>query len=237
MRARFLLMRFDFAPARHTASQFWRGLALDAASLIIELVLRAWCVTWRKDVRQLERLDVLLAGDKPIIIAFWHGKYFPIFALGEGRAVTVLSAESFRGEMVARIARRFGYRAATISSHDTPSGGRAAHVLLSNSKVSAIAVDGPLGPHHRVRPNLIALASELRLMIVPVSVASQPKVILRKRWDQRELPLPFAKVTLSVGEPLHIPFPLGSREIADWTKAAEKALIAADVAAKTLLDQ
>ena len=101
-------MRFDFASAKHTAIHFWRGLALDIASLMIELVLRAWCATWRKDVRQLERLDVLLAGDKPMIIAFWHGKYFPIFALGEGRAVTVLSAKSFRGEMIARIARRFG---------------------------------------------------------------------------------------------------------------------------------
>jgi lysophospholipid acyltransferase (LPLAT)-like uncharacterized protein len=123
-----------------------------------------------------------------------------------------------------------------IPVQEAASHGHPVRSLLSAKKTVALAVDGPLGPFHQVKPNLIRLASDMRFLIVPVSVASRPKLVLR-RWDFRELPYPFAKVALSVGEPIRIPGSVGSHVSTDWASVVREALVAADDDAEVRLQQ
>lgn len=51
-----------------------------------------------------------------------------------------------------------------------------------------IAVDGPLGPDHVVKRGVLRLAAEYQFEVVPISVASRRKRVLRHRWDHLEIP-------------------------------------------------
>jgi lysophospholipid acyltransferase (LPLAT)-like uncharacterized protein len=113
-----------------------------------------------------------------VLAVFWHGKYFPLFALAEGRSVTVFVGQSFRGEIIARLCRRFGFTTALLPAGE-PHGYM--HAVLQTSKAGALAVDGPHGPFHEVKPGLVKLAADLQLAIVPVSVASRPRIVLTRR--------------------------------------------------------
>jgi lysophospholipid acyltransferase (LPLAT)-like uncharacterized protein len=208
-------------------------IGLTAAALTA--ILRAWCWSWRKDARQLEKLQRLSEGGTPVLAIFWHGKYFPLFALAEGLHATVFAGNSFRGEVIAQLSRRFGYDAQLIgSNHDGRSGDRIRMVYRS-AKLGALAVDGPLGPFHVVNEGAVALASELGLLVVPVSVAGDPKMVLASRWDRRELPLPFARVALVVSDPITVPRGLGRWETAEWAAKIRSALDKADRQADGLI--
>ena len=119
------------------AAAFMTGTAIAA-------ILALWALTWRKDTRELDKLDRHLANGEHLVAVFWHGKYFSLFALAKGRRATVVTSRSFRGDVIARICRWFGYRPIQIeqgvenqaliqlendlSSHDAP--------------LAAIAIDG-----------------------------------------------------------------------------------------------
>ena len=216
--------RIDLARMLH-------GVAAEAISFLEELALRAWCASWRKDVTDLARLDRFLAEEQRVLVAFWHGKYFPLFVLLEGRAGTVLVGRSFRGEVIARLCRRFGFGAEFVSS---PGAARAPDHLNFAGTI-ALALDGPLGPRHVVKHGLIRMASEHRFTIVPVSVASAPKVVQSRRWDLRELPLPFARIAVSVGDAVRVPVTSTQEETAVWSARIREAMETVDAAAETRL--
>lgn len=117
----FAVSELHLLPSGVTAGRLSRGLLTNLTSRVCEVLLRTWCASWRKNVSQLDRLDQLLAGNERVLVAFWHGEYFPLFALAEGRTVTVLAAPSFRGEVIAKLCRRFGYEAAMIPVQEAAS--------------------------------------------------------------------------------------------------------------------
>lgn len=68
-------------------------------------LLRLQWVTWRKEVEGLERLDRRLARGERTLVAFWHGKYLPLFTLLRGRSACVFTSQSLRGEVIAGLRR------------------------------------------------------------------------------------------------------------------------------------
>ena len=210
-----------------------RDALASTASICAEMILRVWSASWRKNTEQILLLDRLLAEGVPVLAVFWHGKYFPLIALAEGRSATVFVGQSFRGEVIARICRRFGYEAVLIPAHSHS--GDAYKVMverLATKKFGVLAVDGPLGPYHEVKPGTVLLASRLQFMIVPVSVASDPKCVMAGRWDQRELPRPLATVAMSVGEPIRIPRDLDQKALLESLVLVRARLEAVDADAE-----
>ncbi len=67
-----------------------------------------------------------------------------------------------------------------------------------------LAVDGPKGPRHEVKPGIVYLASKEKIQIVPVAAAATPKFILHKSWDKMWFPYPFSKATIVIGDPVVI---------------------------------
>ena len=88
--------------------------------------------------------------------------------------------------------------------------------MLRNEDVwyLAITVDGPRGPKGVVKPGAIFLAAKSGLEIVPVSCDAKRKWILPS-WDNFEIPKPFAKVVVTMGDPIAIKDITGHTQIKD----------------------
>lgn len=197
------------------AHRFARGFAVWAAGLAFAAILRLWAATWRADTRQLARLDAMLAAGDRVLAVFWHGEYFPLFALVTGRPALILAGRSFRGEVIGEICRRFGHTALLVEHRQH--GFETIEATLSTTlPLAALALDGPLGPFHSVKPGAVRIASDLGYRILPVRAEGHPGLTLSRRWDRRFLPLPFAAVKLHVGEPLDVPAGLPRGAVEPW---------------------
>ena len=178
-------------------------------------LLKLLAASWRVDRTTLDRIDCLTAAGTPVVVVFWHGSYLPLFALAAGRPVTVFTSLSFRGRVIAGICRAFGYTPSLLAP-----GRRGYHrmrevlftqtVGTTDSVPVAIAVDGPQGPFHKVKPGALLIAAKMGAVLVPLSVRSRPNWTITSRWDRFMVPLPFAKVSLHVGEPIKVPDDLGA---------------------------
>jgi len=199
---------------------------------VVSFALRKWSGSWNSDATEMEKIDQLIANGERVLIVFWHGKYFPLFALAEGRDALVFTSQSFRGEIISRICNSFGYEAGIIPENRNVSGFAFVEDALRRKKLGAIVVDGPLGPNHKVKSGAVKLASSLGYLIVPISMACDSKRVMEKRWDKRELPRWNAKVTLAVGEPLRIPAELSAGDIGAWNKKVKDILEATDLRAE-----
>jgi hypothetical protein len=195
--------------------------------------LRLQRLTWRLRVLGLERFDADIAARRRLIVAFWHGRYPPLFVLLAGRDAAVFTSRSRRGEVIAEICRRFGYRPVLLADRGGDESLERMREVLAEVPVVGIAVDGPLGPYHSVKRGPVQLAADLGALLYPVSLASSRKRVLAERWDRMELPRPFSRVALVVGEPLRVP--AGVPDLTAWQQALGDALAAADRRAEALL--
>jgi lysophospholipid acyltransferase (LPLAT)-like uncharacterized protein len=64
--------------------------------------------------------------------------------------------------------------------------------------------DGPRGPAGIAKPGVIALARASGAPLVPVGFSASPAKRFGS-WDRAILPLPFARVRCSYGEPMRVP--------------------------------
>ena len=191
-------------------------------------LLRLQRATWHSEVEGLERLDERIARGKRTLLTFWHGKYLPLFALLQGRTACVFTSQSFRGEVIAEMCRCFGYTCVQIPDDARHRSLDLLRQALVTHRMGGIAVDGPLGPYHVVKHMPIQLASELSFVLLPVSVASRRKWVLTRRWDRMEVPRPFTRVYLVIGEALEVPPSLTRGAVELWGRRLHDALEALD---------
>jgi lysophospholipid acyltransferase (LPLAT)-like uncharacterized protein len=195
-------------PAGETAAPAWRRswrkrvlLALIAG--LGTPLLRALCATWRVEVVGAERLAACAAGGPPFVLATWHGRILPSVWFWRGRGMVVVISENFDGEWIARIVSRFGYGTARGSS--SRGGARALRQLVRAARhtSTAFTVDGPRGPAGVVQPGVVWLAQACGQPIVPFH-AEAARYWTISSWDRTQIPKPFARVVMAVGEPLMI---------------------------------
>jgi lysophospholipid acyltransferase (LPLAT)-like uncharacterized protein len=68
----------------------------------------------------------------------------------------------------------------------------------------AITPDGPRGPCYRIQDGVMSLAQLTGLPILPVSFNLTGKISL-KSWDRFQIPLPFSRCEVCIGQPLFVP--------------------------------
>lgn len=212
---------------KHSASIKLKGLSFA-------WFLRSQRLTWQICFQGRDRLDRLYSMGNPFLLCFWHGKYVPIFPLLEGYRACVVRSLSTRGSVIAEICRNFGYQSAQISDRPKDGALKAFREVLSEARVVGTAVDGPLGPRHRVKTGVIRMASAFGFDLLPVSVGSRRKIVLNKRWDRMELPLPFTRVCLIFGKPIKVPPDLSNAQIRQLAGHLTKAITELDDMAQDL---
>lgn len=213
---------------RRVAAAFLTGSAIAA-------LLGLWSLTWRKDISELAKLDRHLSKGDHLVAVFWHGKYFSLFALAKGLKATVLTTRSFRGDVIAHICRWFGYRPIQVEHGvETHALAHLEDDLSSNhAMLAAIAIDGPRGPAHHPKAGALRIASDLGFRLIPISVSGTPRHVVEKRWDRHEIPLPFAKVRIAVGNPFDVPKDLALEKLPEWQQRLRDCIEATDRDAAT----
>jgi lysophospholipid acyltransferase (LPLAT)-like uncharacterized protein len=127
---------------------------------------------------------------------------------------------------------RFGYDCVKIPEVERSRTLQCLGDAMEKYQACGIAIDGPRGPFHVVKRRPIQMASSFGFVILPTSMASRRSLVFRFRWDQLELPYPFTKVCLVVGEAIRLPPALSSREALAKMHEIRKALEEAEARAR-----
>ncbi len=180
-------------------------------------ILRAWMATLRHRIADGWRDFDTHRRRGPVIWAFWHGQIFEACFVGRDRGMRTLISPHRDGEIVARIAKGFGYDVVRGSSSRGGMEALREMARTAGRQDLAITPDGPRGPRQTAQGGAIYLAELTGRPIVPIGLASFPCLHLRG-WDRFEAPLPFAAVGVALGEPFFVPRPAG-RETRDRCRA------------------
>ena len=169
---------------------------------------------------------------KRIIFAIWHnrlmlsailyqryvGKFAP-----ERRMAAIVSA-SRDGGMLAQVLEDFGI--VPIRGSSSRRGGLALVEMTTCAERGfdlAITPDGPRGPRYEAQDGVIATAQFTGLPIVPVAYHLNWKIRL-KSWDGFQVPLPFARCDVVIGQPLAVPREISDEQREIYRKQLEESL-------------
>lgn len=140
----------------------------------------------------------------PLIYVAWHGRMLiPMFWI-KNTDVTILVSEHRDGEIVTATLESAGYE--TVRGSTTRGGVRALAKLIRLAKRGVrigFTVDGPRGPRERVQPGAVFVAAKTGLPLVPI-VGSAKHAHYLKSWDAFQIPFPFSRAVLSIGEPYYV---------------------------------
>jgi lysophospholipid acyltransferase (LPLAT)-like uncharacterized protein len=141
---------------------------------------------------------------EPLVYCFWHNRIPIATHFWRDRGIVVMSSRSFDSEYIARFIQRFGYGAARGSS---TRGARAALIQMiravKSGKSAAFTVDGPRGPIYEAKPGALLLAAKAGAAILPFSI-SMDRYWELPSWDRIQIPKPFAKAVVVIGEQLRV---------------------------------
>lgn len=171
-------------------------------------------VAWRRSCRYRvigDQRPRLRAEGTPYIYALLHAhQVSAVFVNDEepGRLAAMVS-RSADGDLLVPSLRLRGVIAARGSSRrgNVDKGGRAAleelRQLLERRVAVLLAVDGPRGPRNQVKRGVAVIARQVRgAVVLPTMVVPSRRWFPGRTWDRIQVPLPFARVTLAMGEPL-----------------------------------
>lgn len=191
--------------------------------------LAAWLVRLLGGSLRLEVVDPMgllnVQQKQPYVFAFWHNRLLlmPYFypKILPGRQLTVMMSMSRDGQITTGLAKRFGIQAARGSS--SREGLKAFMTLARKLKNEggdvAITPDGPRGPLYSMHTGILQLAEAGGVPITPVTCHYEKKWEL-KSWDRFQIPKPFSRCRLVVGE--QVPVPAGATD--EQLKAAGEKL-------------
>ena len=191
------------APRRRLSSRQVASAAAIAA--VGKPVVAALCGTIRWTVEGLEHYDAIQASGRQPVMAFWHGRIVHATWFFRRRGIVVMISENFDGEWIGRLIERFGYRTARGSS--SRGGARALARMRRLALAGAptgFAVDGPRGPARSVQPGAVWLASLTGNPVLPFH-SEVDRFWTARSWDGTQVPKPFARAAMVVGEPIEVP--------------------------------
>lgn len=211
----------------------WKARILGVIAFLFYSALR---LTWRLTIFETESLKQALKSGKPIVIAFWHGDELGVVQLGRRYKVGIITSQSKDGEIMTTAAQLMGSKVARGSS--TRGGVGALKGILRLAKEGyrpSVAVDGPKGPYHKVKPGIFEISKITGAVIFPLVIATDRAFVFEKAWNKAFLPLPFAKVLAYWAEPLPAVGRDADAHDPNLALDLERALLAAGQQARNLI--
>jgi len=183
------------------------------AAFLICILIRALAVTIRFRLDDRPGVFKNRAPGEKLIFAFWHNRLalsailrrrYVLRFMPDRRMAGMVSA-SRDGGLLARVLEGFGIEPVRGSS--SRRGPQALREMVSWAERGhdlAITPDGPRGPRYQVQEGVISTAQLTGLPIVPMSYYLNWK-IQPKSWDRFQVPLPFARCEITIGQILRVP--------------------------------
>ena len=183
----------------------WRRLAPALARALARTYLR----TCRAHLRVSPEVKDLVLSGRPVIYTVWHchllyplyyvRRYYPQLP-----PMVVMASPSRDGEFIGEVAEGLGF---TVRYGSRRKGGVQALKQMTGyfkeGYSCGLIADGSRGPARVAQKGPLYLARETGAPLVPLAVASSRKVNFNT-WDRFELPLPFSRLVVLVGEPLYV---------------------------------
>ncbi|UCG13812.1 MAG: lysophospholipid acyltransferase family protein [Deltaproteobacteria bacterium] len=199
------------------------------ARLIRRLVVpitRVWFGSCKVEVLNEELFEKYVRLDVPVVGGTWHrAAIFFLYYFGRFRPMIMIS-QSKDGEMLAQYTA--GHGAIPVRGSSSRGGRyaleRMVRHLKSGGKACATVLDGPRGPACVAKKGMIILAKLSGAPLVPVMWSASRTITLRHSWDKTVLPLPFSKVCVDVGEPIHVPADAKGEELEHYRRLVEERL-------------
>ena len=166
-----------------------------------------------------EHLTQTLQQAPSLIPCYWHqhqlfcAKWL-LERSSEGLRTGFLISPSVDGEIGAMmVARANGVVIRGSSSHTGARALRDFYEALVKQGISPIITpDGPRGPRFVCKPGAVLLAQMSGRAILPMSYCASYATLIK--WDKFVIPWPFARIVISVGEPIYVPRTLNAESMA-----------------------
>lgn len=162
-----------------------------------------------------EHVAAVLRDRRPFLVVVWHGRgLLPIFFF-QGDPLVIYSSQSRSGQtpLLSRTVRKLtlaslrhlGYHVLDASQFPSESRGVIRFLqFLERGRGGLIAADGPGGPMFHAKPGATYMAKKTGVVLLPVAAAIRDAIALDS-WDRFEIPRPFTKAALTIGEAIDVP--------------------------------
>ena len=140
------------------------------------------------------------------------------------RGIVVMTSRHRDGDYIAEVIQRLGYEAARGSSSRGSLGAtREALAALRSGKDVGFAIDGPRGPRYVAKRGPTYIAWKSGHPILPFNVSVKRKWRL-KSWDHFQIPKPFSRANVEIGEPIYIAADVPKERLAEYDRRVQEAL-------------
>ena len=199
------------------------------AGKLVALLMRIIGLTLRFEVEDPQRQREKSATGVPVIWVFWHNCLFasPLAKkrYSGGNRASALASASKDGAVIESLIACFGVKTVRGSSSRR---GVAALIALKKALRAGeqlfITPDGPRGPRYVLQPGVIKLAQSTGVPIIPGRFYHSSSWRLNS-WDRFHIPKPFSKITVRVGDSIHVPAKLDEQEFENYRESVQNALL------------
>jgi lysophospholipid acyltransferase (LPLAT)-like uncharacterized protein len=161
---------------------------------------------------------------RPLIASFWHACIIPATYLCRDLGVRVMSSNSYDGEYMGRIIRKFGFVAVKgSSSRNAVRALLGLRRALQEGWTVAFSLDGPRGPRHKVKPGPVALARSSAVPLTMFHMAVDRAWVLNT-WDRLIIPKPFSRVLIRFGKMIVVPPHASDADLERYQQQLQEAL-------------
>jgi lysophospholipid acyltransferase (LPLAT)-like uncharacterized protein len=135
-----------------------------------------------------------------------------------------MSSNSYDGEYMGRIIRKFGFVAVKgSSSRNAVRALLGLRRALQEGWTVAFSLDGPRGPRYKVKPGPVALARSSGVPLTMFHVAVENAWILNT-WDRLIIPKPFSRTLLRFGKMIAVPENATDADLERYQQALQDSL-------------
>jgi lysophospholipid acyltransferase (LPLAT)-like uncharacterized protein len=162
--------------------------------------------------------------ERPLITSFWHACIIPSTYIFRNFGVRVMSSNSYDGEYMGRIIRKFGFVAVKgSSSRNAVRALLGLRRALQEGWTVAFSIDGPRGPRHKVKPGPVALARSSAVPLSTFHIAVENAWVLNT-WDRLIIPKPFSRVLMRFGKLIPVPANATDEDIEHYQQELQASL-------------
>ena len=163
-------------------------------------------------------------GQRPLVLNFWHAGIVPATYLFRNCGIRVMSSNSYDGEYMGRIIRKFGFVAVKgSSSRNAVRALLGLRRALQQGWAVAFSIDGPHGPRYKVKPGPVALARSSGVPLATFHIAVEDAWVLNT-WDRLIIPKPFSRVLMRLGKLTPVPADASDEDLERYQQELQDSL-------------